>query len=163
MHENTTTVYRLDDPDSRHAEVALRRAAIKAQRQAREAGLEPVVAGRVTSEAEGEPMHTDEATNPAREVFDRDGVLTALRDLKSEWRSRGLLSLGVFGSFARNAETTDSDLDVYVRTETANPYLLVHLKAAIEGRVQRRVDIVRLRDRMNPYLRSRIEREGFDV
>jgi len=71
--------------------------------------------------------------------------------------------MGVFGSFARNTETEESDLDVYVRMETANPYLLVHLKDAIEGRVHRHVDIVRLRERMNPELRSRIEREGFDV
>ncbi|MEA3643517.1 MAG: nucleotidyltransferase domain-containing protein [Lamprobacter sp.] len=89
--------------------------------------------------------------------------MAALRDLKSEWRSRGLLSMGVFGSFARNTETGESDLDVYVRMETANPYLLVHLKDAIEGRVHRHVDIVRLRERMNPDLMSRIEREGFDV
>lgn len=53
MHENTQTVHRLDDPDFRHAEIALRRAAIKAQRQAREAGLEPVVADQAASETNG--------------------------------------------------------------------------------------------------------------
>jgi predicted nucleotidyltransferase len=93
----------------------------------------------------------------------RQSLLSALHDLKLEWQERGLLAMGVFGSFARGAETDGSDLDVYVRTETPNPYLLVHLKEDIEARVHRKVDIVRLRDRMNPYLRSRIEREGIDV
>ncbi len=95
---------------------------------------------------------------------DREGVLLALRDLKREWRDcLGIEEMGVFGSFARGSATEASDLDVYVRTKSPNPYLLVHLKEAIECRVHRRVDIVRLRERMNPSLRMRIEREGIDV
>ena len=95
---------------------------------------------------------------------DREGVLSALRDLKREWRdSLGIEEMGVFGSFARDSATEASDLDIYVRTKSPNPYLLVHLKEAIEGRVHRKVDIVRLRERMNPLLRRRIEQEGIDV
>ena len=55
MHEHTQTVHRLDDPDFRLAEIALRRAAIKAQRQAREAGLEPVVADQAAPDTNGQP------------------------------------------------------------------------------------------------------------
>ena len=95
---------------------------------------------------------------------DWEGVLSALRDLKREWRDAlGIEELGVFGSFARGSATEVSDLDIYVRTRSPNPYLLVHLKEAIEGRVHRKVDIVRLRERMNPSLRRRIEQEGIDV
>jgi uncharacterized protein len=95
---------------------------------------------------------------------DRDGVLSALRELKDEWRdSLGIEAMGVFGSFARGSTTEASDLDVYVRTRSPNPYLLVHLKDAIEARVHRKVDVVRLRERMNPSLRRRIEQEGIDV
>ncbi|MBF0401528.1 MAG: hypothetical protein HQL90_12280 [Magnetococcales bacterium] len=43
MSQHDEPVRRLNDPDFRHAEAALKRAAEKAQRQAREAGLEPVV------------------------------------------------------------------------------------------------------------------------
>ena len=43
MPQQTKPPFRLDDPDFRNADVALRRAAEKAQRKAREAGLEPVV------------------------------------------------------------------------------------------------------------------------
>ena len=95
---------------------------------------------------------------------DQEGVLSALRDLKREWHdSLGIEEMGIFGSFARGSATVTSDLDIYVRTRSPNPYLLVHLKEAIEGRVHRRVDIVRLRERMNPLLRRRIEQEGIDV
>jgi hypothetical protein len=97
-------------------------------------------------------------------VANRDDLISALRAIKQEWHdSLGIEEMGVFGSFARGNATEESDLDVYVRTRSPNPYLLVHLKEAIEGRVHRKVDIVRLRERMNPLLRKRIEQEGIDV
>ena len=43
MSQHPEPEYRLNDPDFRQAEAALCRAAEKAQRQARMAGLEPVV------------------------------------------------------------------------------------------------------------------------
>ncbi|MBF0155041.1 MAG: hypothetical protein HQL64_14975 [Magnetococcales bacterium] len=43
MSQHAEPLHRLTDPDFRQAEAALKRAAEKAQRQAREAGLEPVV------------------------------------------------------------------------------------------------------------------------
>ncbi|MBF0184800.1 MAG: hypothetical protein HQM06_10490 [Magnetococcales bacterium] len=43
MSQPIEPVRRLNDPDFRLAEVALKRAAEKAQRQARDAGLEPVI------------------------------------------------------------------------------------------------------------------------
>lgn len=94
----------------------------------------------------------------------QEQVLVALRQLKRErGAALGILELGIFGSFARDSATAASDLDVYVKTKTPNPYLLVHIKDAIEDRVQRKVDIVRMRERMNPLLKARIEREGIDV
>ncbi|MBF0449047.1 MAG: hypothetical protein HQL67_12690 [Magnetococcales bacterium] len=46
------TPNRLDDPDVRNAEIALHRAAKKAQQRARDAGLEPVVSDII---ATGQP------------------------------------------------------------------------------------------------------------
>lgn len=43
MSQHLEPTHRLNDPDFRQAEAAMKRAAEKAQRQAREAGLEPVV------------------------------------------------------------------------------------------------------------------------
>jgi hypothetical protein len=37
------------------------------------------------------------------------------------------------------------------------------MKEEIEERVHRRVDIVRLREKMNPFLKERIEKEGIHV
>jgi predicted nucleotidyltransferase len=92
----------------------------------------------------------------------RDDLMSALRAIKQEWRdSLGIEEMGVFGSFARGSATEASDLDVYVRT--ASPIPICSSTSAIEGRVHGKVNIVRLRERMDPLLRRRIEQEGIDV
>jgi len=46
------------------------------------------------------------------------------------------------------------------QNRSPNPFILVRIKEDIEGLVQRHVDIVRVREKMNPFLRERIEKEG---
>ena len=94
----------------------------------------------------------------------RDDILTFLRDFKTRCADKyGIISLGVFGSVARRDIREDSDVDIYVTTKTPDPFTLVHIKEDIEERLHRRVDVVRVRDKMNPFLRKRIEKEGVNV
>jgi hypothetical protein len=96
--------------------------------------------------------------------MDRNGILTALRDYKNHNSTRyGITALGLFGSVARGQFNDESDVDIFVRTVTPNPFCLAHIKEEIEQIVHRRVDIVRVRDRMNPFLKARIEKEGINV
>ena len=90
--------------------------------------------------------------------------MASLRDFKARYGKRyGITSLGVFGSVARGDIREDSDIDIYVVTRTPDPFALVHIKDHIQQRLNRRVDIVRLRERMNPLLKRRIEKEGVNV
>jgi len=94
----------------------------------------------------------------------RNDILTILKEYKHAFAEKyGILAMGVFGSVARGTYREDSDLDIYVSTITPNPFALVHMKEEIEERVHRRVDIVRLREKMNPFLKERIEKEGIHV
>ncbi len=94
----------------------------------------------------------------------RNEILDVLREYKNAFAEKyGILAMGVFGSVARGSFREDSDLDIYVETATPNPFPLVHMKKEIEEKVHRRVDIVRLREKMNPFLRERIERDGIYV
>ena len=91
----------------------------------------------------------------------RDDILAILREFKRDYAEKyGILEIGIFGSMARDEAREDSDVDICIKTKTPNPYTLVHIKEDIEGIVQKRVDIVRVREKMNPFLRERIEREG---
>ena len=88
-------------------------------------------------------------------------VLRLLRSHQSEWRQRYRLQrIGLFGSAARNEATASSDVDVWVELDPLTPFATVHLKQELEALLQRLVDLVRLRERMNPALRQAILREG---
>ena len=88
-------------------------------------------------------------------------VLALLRAHQSEWRQRyQLRRIGLFGSTARNEATATSDVDVWVELDPLTPFATVHLKQELETLLQRPVDLVRLRERMNPALRQEILREG---
>jgi predicted nucleotidyltransferase len=51
-------------------------------------------------------------------------------------------------------------VDVWVELDPLTPYATVHLKQELEQLLQRPVDLVRLRERMNPALRRVILMEG---
>jgi hypothetical protein len=75
----------------------------------------------------------------------------------------GIKSLRLFGSVARGEDHEGSDVDVFVETETPNPFLLMDAKDYLERLVGRSVDIIRNHKNLNPRLRSRIERDGVAV
>ncbi len=91
----------------------------------------------------------------------RDDILAVLRDFKRDYAEQyGILEIGVFGSIARNESRDDSDVDICVKTRTPDPFVLVHIRESIEALLQKHVDIVRVREKMNPFLKARIEKEG---
>ena len=96
--------------------------------------------------------------------MNRDEILRILREFKRDYATKyGILELGVFGSVARDTAGEQSDVDICVKTETPDPFMLVHIKQELEERVGKHVDIVRVREQMNPFLKSRIEKEGVYV
>jgi len=95
------------------------------------------------------------------EILGRDSLLAILKNFKRDHAEKyGILEIGVFGSMARDEGGEDRDVDIFVRTKTPNPFILVHIKEDIEGLTGKHVDIVRLRDEMNPFLKERIEKDG---
>ena len=80
--------------------------------------------------------------------------------LKSEY---GITSMLLFGSTARDEQKEDSDVDVFVETLTANPFLLMEAKEYLEKSTGHSIDIVRNHCNLNPRLRKRIERDGVTV
>jgi predicted nucleotidyltransferase len=94
----------------------------------------------------------------------REAILTVLSQFKSDYAEQyGILEIGVFGSVARDESREDSDVDICIKTKTPDPFALVHIKEAIEELVHKHVDIVRVREKMNPFLKERIEKEAHYV
>ncbi len=94
----------------------------------------------------------------------REEVLSVLREYKRDYAEKyNILAIGIFGSMARGEAGADSDVDICVKTTTPDPYNLMHIREDIENRLRVPVDIVRIREKMNPELRQRIERDAIYV
>ncbi|ACM21166.1 nucleotidyltransferase [Geotalea daltonii FRC-32] len=94
----------------------------------------------------------------------RDDALAVLSRLKQELLDcYGITELGIFGSVAREQTTGTSDVDVVVKMKDPNLYTLVHVKETLEEALHEHVDVVHYRDRMNAFLKSRIDREAIYV
>jgi len=105
-------------------------------------------------------MTNSAALNP----LSPDQVLLLLRERQGVWRQRYQLQrIGLFGSTARNQATSSSDVDVWVELDPLTPYATVHLKQELEELLKRPVDLVRLRERMNPALKRAILQEGISA
>lgn len=90
-------------------------------------------------------------------------VATILRDRQPHIKERfGIQRIGIFGSYARNNMTTDSDIDVVVEMPP-DIFGMVHLKAYLEEELQHKVDLVRYRKKMNNFLKDRIDSEAIYV
>jgi len=111
-------------------------------------------------------------THPAfcRSVDTREGkremnytasqILAFLREQKDYFKKEyKVKKIGVFGSWARGDADEDSDIDIVVDLEKPDLFYLIGVKQAIEETFGRRVDIVRLREKMNETLRKRIEHD----
>ena len=96
--------------------------------------------------------------------MNRSDLLHTLEKFKRVDGDRyGILSIGFFGSFARNQASEFSDADIVVKTKTPDPFIMVHIKEDLEKRLRMPVDLVRFREKMNPFLRRRIEKEAVYV
>ncbi len=83
--------------------------------------------------------------------------LRAQKDFfKKEFR---VTKIGIFGSYARGDGYEGSDIDIVVELEKPDLFYLIGIKQTIEEALGNKVDIIRLRERMNSSLKRRIEQD----
>ena len=75
----------------------------------------------------------------------------------------GITSLSLFGSTARGEQTDQSDIDLFVDTQTPNPFLLQDAKEFLEKKTGTSVDIIRNHQNLNPRLKKRILKDGIFI
>lgn len=93
--------------------------------------------------------------------LNREAVLRALRNHQAEFeRLYGVTKIGVFGSVARDEFRENSDIDVVVEMRKPNLFYRVHIKETLEKVFKCPVDVIRYRDKMNRYLKARIDRDA---
>jgi uncharacterized protein len=91
----------------------------------------------------------------------REDIVRSLRQFKKVNKKKyQIVKIGFFGSAARDAMNGESDIDVVVELTEPDLLKLADIKQELEERLHCSVDIVRYRDRMNPFLKSRIDQEA---
>ncbi len=96
--------------------------------------------------------------------MNREEIIDFLSAHKTEFkRNFSLVKIGLFGSYARDENFEDSDIDIVVELKKPDMFYLIGIKQTVEEALGAKVDIVRLRDKMNKSLRYRIERDAIYV
>jgi uncharacterized protein len=96
--------------------------------------------------------------------MNRDDIISFISSHKAEFKQKfGVKTIGLFGSYAKGDVREGSDIDIVVELEKPDLFSLIGIKQAVEEAFGNKVDIVRLRDKMNKTLRRRIERDAIYV
>jgi len=91
-------------------------------------------------------------------------IVNYLKAHKSEFEKKYSISnLTLFGSYAREENNENSDIDIAIETKLSDYFLLYDFKEKLENVFHKKVDIIRLRERMNQSLKNRIMRDGIYV
>lgn len=99
--------------------------------------------------------------NMSETLIHRDLALDTLKKYKNDFEKQyGVTKIGIFGSVARGEAKPDSDVDIVVEMEKPDLFYMVHIKETLENEFQRPVDIVHYRNKMNNFLKERIQSEA---
>ena len=91
----------------------------------------------------------------------REEYLNDNKQFKKEFANKfGILSIGIFGSVARNEHQSESDLDVFVELQEPDFFIMSDIKERLEQICNCKIDLLRLRKNLRPLLLKRIEQDG---
>jgi len=97
-------------------------------------------------------------------ILTLDSALEILRKNKTEFEKKyGITEIGVFGSVARGDAEEGSDVDVVVKMKKPDLFYMVHIKEELEAEYKTGVDIIHYREKMNEFLKRRIDRDAVYV
>ena len=97
-------------------------------------------------------------------MLKQEDVLNYLSQHKKEFQEKYAVDkIGLFGSYARDEAQKDSDIDIVVNLKKTKLSALVGIKEEIESYFKTHVDIIQYRERMNSFLKQKIERDAIYV
>jgi hypothetical protein len=96
--------------------------------------------------------------------MNREDVIRALKTLRDRKGDEyDIVRIGLFGSIARGVMHEGSDVDIVVVLGKPDMFKLIAIKQDLEAQLNCRVDLIRYREKMNPFLKKRIDREAVYV
>ena len=71
----------------------------------------------------------------------------------------GVIKIGLFGSYAKNQQTQNSDIDLLVEFKEPRFDWIANLQAYMEQKFEKKIEIVRKRELSNSKFFDRVEKE----
>ncbi|MCF6172963.1 MAG: nucleotidyltransferase domain-containing protein [Campylobacteraceae bacterium] len=91
----------------------------------------------------------------------KNEIIAYLKEHKDDFMQKYQISkLALFGSYSRDENRDDSNVDIAIETPLSDYFKLYDFKEELENSFHTKADVVRLRDKMNMALRRRIEKDG---
>lgn len=91
--------------------------------------------------------------------IDKTNILNYLKEHYSEFKNKyNVEKIGLFGSYARDEATENSDIDIFVKMEPSL-FDMVAIKEQIENDLNRKVDIIREHKNIKPIFLKMIQKD----
>jgi len=91
-------------------------------------------------------------------VMTEQEILDILQAEKAYLREHfGLLSIGLFGSYARGTQGTDSDVDLLIELTEPRFDFLVGIQVHLENKIGKRIELIRKRPGLSERFLKRVE------
>ncbi len=96
--------------------------------------------------------------------MNKHDIILTLRKFKEANKSKySIIKLGLFGSANRGDITVQSDVDIVVQLDNQDLFNLIGIKQDLEEQLHLPIDIVSYREKMNTFLKQRIDKEAVYV
>lgn len=93
-------------------------------------------------------------------MLNKDQILRVLKTAKPFLeKEMGVKQIGLFGSYAKDLQTDESDVDIYIEMEKNDYQKLVTVLLFLESQLGVKVDLVYKRKQMRPSFLRTLERE----
>ena len=91
--------------------------------------------------------------------IDKTNILNYLKEHYSEFKNKyHVEQIGLFGSYARDEATENSDIDIFVKMKPSI-FDMVAIKEQIENDLNRKVDIIREHKNIKPIFLKMIQKD----
>ncbi|EPG72790.1 nucleotidyltransferase domain protein [Leptospira fainei serovar Hurstbridge str. BUT 6] len=97
-------------------------------------------------------------------VETKQDLIQKLSEIKPKLQNEfGVLKIGIFGSFAKDQITSNSDIDVLVEMKNPDFDSVAGLQILLEKLFERNVDLIRRRDQIKSSFLNRIQKDLINV
>ena len=91
-------------------------------------------------------------------------ILNILKAFKKKCADQyGIISLGLLGSAARKESGADRVVDVVIKLKKQDLFNMIGIKQDLEEMLHTNVDVISYREKMNAFLKNRIDKEAIYV